>query len=110
MNELPNLTLRQQAESEAQTELSDKRASEDLADIRELTRFAPFQRYFLRRIREKREIMERSIIEGVEPLLYQRWVSVIAMLRDIETMTDADRASAWKHLNPEAREMPRDEF
>jgi len=45
--------------------LERKRAAEDLEDIERLKRFAPFQRYFHRRILSERDrIQERILSEG----------------------------------------------
>lgn len=81
-----------------QAELSEQdqvkhRALVDWDDIRSLRKFAPFHRYFLRRLQEKREPLVSELLRSkLSPEDFREKQVRLAVLEEVSKMLDDDEA------------------
>jgi hypothetical protein len=94
------LSPEQAAREQLKKDLANQRAGEDLEDWRNLERAPAFQRCFMRRLREKREAMEKAVLEGVPLGDYELLVARIELIREIEAMPAVEKTACFRHLNP----------
>jgi hypothetical protein len=96
----PEVSPERLAREQLQKDKANHQASEDLIDWRELEQFIPFRRCYLRRLREKRESLEKRVVEGVPTHHYGILVTEIALIRELERMPEEEKIACFKHLNP----------
>jgi hypothetical protein len=83
---------------------SDYQAGADYAWWKELAQSEAFNACYLRRLKEKRMALEKSVAEGVPVELYLTKVALIAQIRELELMHIQERSACYKHLNPGKQE------
>lgn len=108
MNDLqhdPDVSALDQAAINDRNEKQAYEDSQDYQAFKELKNSPAFAR-FLRRIRMKREAIEKSVIDGVKTELYSYCVDRIALLKEIENLAESERLIAWKAMHPGKPESP----
>ncbi len=85
-------------------DLSRERAMLDIEDIKALERSDPFNRYFLRRLDQKRAEAERKFkydpAEKCTPERREEYRQVMLALEDIQKMMTTDEAACRSTLTP----------
>lgn len=98
---------REEALAQGRREFSVKQAQEDIEDIRELRQSPWFQRYFVRRIQQKRDVIAGEIMSGEgisDYVTYRMKLANYQFANEILNMPAADQMAAHKDLHPNQTE------
>lgn len=92
------LSLEERARISNEKERAAYQAEQDWQDLKALEQDVPFQRYFLRRIAEKRNALSITIMGGVNFAEYQSLLAVKKAYDDLLALQLADKMAIKKSI------------